>query len=179
MHNALVPPFPWVIQHASLVRTGGRVLDLACGRGRHARWLAARGWQVDAVDRDAEAIESLRGVDGVLPLQADLEHGAWPYPGCLFDAIVVCRYLHRPLLSQLAESLAPGGVLIYETFMLGQEQFGRPSNPDFLLRPDELLQTYQGVLEIIAFEQGLESGDSPAMVQKLCARRRFVAGGMA
>lgn len=121
-----------------------------------------------AVDRDVEA---LRGLSGVEVCQADLEGAAWP-PPCLaggrrFDAIVVTRYLFRPCLSRLPELLAPAGLMIYETFMRGQESFGRPRNPDFLLEPNELLEAYAGSGEVLGFFQGFEEG---AMLQKLCLR---------
>ncbi len=147
------------------------MLDLACGSGRNSRWLAEQGFQVLAVDHDAEALGSLSGLRGVTPYPADLESGSWPLAGKSFDAIVVCRYLHRPLLPRLAEALNDGGLLIYETFMTGQETLGRPRNPAFLLAPDELRLTYQGLLEIIDFEQGLFSEPHPAYLQRLCARR--------
>jgi SAM-dependent methyltransferase len=143
----------------------GRVLDLACGSGRHARLLAHLGYSVTAVDREPQAIESVRFI------QADLEAGSpWPLPGERFQGIVVTNYLHRPLFPVLADSLAPGGVLIYDTFMLGNERFGKPSNPAFLLRPGELWQAFGG-LHLIAFEQGYAAQPKPAMVQRLCAGR--------
>lgn len=150
------------------------MLDLACGNGRNARWLAQQGWQVEAVDRDAEALAELRGLERIDAWQADLENAPWPFAGRVFDGIVVCRYLHRPLLPLLAECLAPDGVLIYETFMAGQEQLGRPRNPDFLLQPSELLQTYGAILTVVAFEQGLIESPKPVMLQRICARRGSV-----
>lgn len=170
-HSNDATPSAWLTSHASLIRPGGSVLDLACGGGRNACWLAAQGWQVEAVDRDAAALGGLLGLPNITPLQADLESAPWPYSGRRFDGIVVCRYLHRPLLPLLAEYLTDGGVLIYETFMQGQEQFGRPSNPDFLLMPDELLQVFSATLQVIAFEQGVISEPNPAMLQRICARR--------
>jgi SAM-dependent methyltransferase len=143
----------------------GTVLDLACGSGRHARLLAHLGYSVTAVDREPQVIESVRFI------QADLEHGSpWPLPGERFQGIVVTNYLHRPLFPVLADALAPGGVLIYETFMLGNERYGRPSNPAFLLRPGELWQAFGG-LHVIAFEQGAVAEPKPAMIQRLCAMR--------
>ncbi len=164
-------PSPWVVQHAPLIAPGGRVLDLACGSGRHAAWLARQGFQVEAVDRDAAALSALAGLANTHVLAADLEVGPWPYSGQLFDGIVVSRYLHRPLLPLLAAALAPGGVLIYETFMIGNERHGKPSNPDFLLQPDELLAAYAPLLKIVAFEQGEQLLPKPAVMQRICAVR--------
>jgi len=162
-------PSAWVARWAALVSPGGRVLDLACGGGRHARCFAARGHPVEAVDRDAAALAALDGVEGVTARQADLEGGPWPYAGHQFAGIVVVNYLHRPLLPRLLESLAPGGVLIYETFAAGNERYGRPSNPDFLLLPGELLDAVRGRLRVIAFEDLTVSEPKPACVQRICA----------
>lgn len=164
-------PSPWVVKHAPLIAPGGRVLDLACGSGRHAVWLARQGFQVEAVDRDVAALSAMAGVAQIHVLAADLEAGPWPYPNQGFDSIVVSRHLHRPLLPQLATALAPGGVLIYETFMVGNERHGKPSNPDFLLQPDELLTTYAPLLQIVAFEQGEQLVPKPAVMQRICAIR--------
>lgn len=170
------PPVPtvstWVRRWAGAIRAGGTVLDLACGAGRHARFLAARGQVVEAVDRDVVALAALSGSEGVTPCCADLEGGAWPYTGRSFDAIVVTNYLHRPLLPLIADSLAPGAVLIYETFRAGNESYGKPSNPAFLLQPGELLTFAQGAgLQIIAFEDGFRAPPSAALIQRICAVR--------
>lgn len=163
-------PSPWITRFAPLIAPGGRVLDLACGRGRHARWLAGRGWPVLALDRDGEALADLAGVPGIRTLQADVEGGPWPLPGERFAAIVVSRYLHRPLLPRLAASLAPGGVLLYETFMAGNERWGKPSRPDFLLQPGELLEfARSGGLTVVAYEAGRVGSPRPAVMQRLCA----------
>jgi SAM-dependent methyltransferase len=162
-------PSPWVVRWATLVRPGSEVLDLACGTGRHARFLAARGCSVLAVDRDSEAIATLAAVAGVFTRAADLEGAAWPFAPSSFDAVVVANYLHRPLFGPIVAALRPGGVLIYETFMAGNERFGRPSNPHFLLRPGELLAAVQGQLEVVAFEQGEIGTPRPAVVQRICA----------
>lgn len=165
-------PSAWLQRHAHLIKPGGRVLDLAAGRGRNARWLSEAGFQVDAVDRDEAALASMQGLQGVTLLQADLEQGHWPYSGQKFDGIVVCRYLHRPLLPILGHSLAVGGVLIYETFMQGQEQYGRPSCANFLLKAGELLASYGENFRVVNFEEGeLGSQDQPAMLQRIALVR--------
>jgi SAM-dependent methyltransferase len=170
-------PSQWVVEHAPLIRKGGRVLDLACGSGRHAIWLAGQGYQVDAIDRDAQALAGLQGRPHIHAHITDLETGSWPADDAyyaenyhsIYDAIIVSRYLFRPLLNTLAAMLAPGGVLIYETFMLGNERYGRPSNPDFLLMPDELKSVYATLLKVCAFEQGKVEEPVPAMMQRICA----------
>jgi SAM-dependent methyltransferase len=155
---------PWVARWAPLV-PAGRVLDLACGSGRHARLLRELGHEVRAVDREPQSIPGVRFV------QADLEDGSpWPFAGERFDGIVVANYLHRPLFPLIERALAPGGVLIYETFMQGNERYGKPSNPAFLLRPGELWEAFRG-LHIIAFEQGRSLEPKPAVAQRICARR--------
>jgi len=161
---------PWVERFAGSVASGSRVLDLACGHGRHARLFAGRGCQVTAVDSDSTCGVSLAGLNGVDFLLADLEADPWPFEGQHFDAIVVVHYLHRPLLPRLRDALAPGALLIYETFAVGNEQFGRPRNPDFLLRPRELLDAFSS-LRVIAFEDGYLAEPFPAVMQRLAARR--------
>jgi SAM-dependent methyltransferase len=169
-HHAIDAPSDWVMRHAAQI-PGGEVLDLACGSGRHARWLAARGWRVLAADRDASALQSASG-EGVQTQQADFENGAaWPFTERRFAGIVVTNYLHRPLFPALLSSLAPGGILIYETFALGNAQFGKPSNPDFLLAPGELLDLLRPALHVLAYEDGYVDKPKPAMVQRICARR--------
>jgi SAM-dependent methyltransferase len=168
-------PSAWVTRYAPLIRAGGQVLDLACGAGRNARWLACQGWQVEAVDRDADALDLLHDVDNVQLRQADLEQEPWPYAGRSFDGIVVCRYLHRPLFPLLLQCLAEQGVLIYETFMLGQELYGRPSNPDFLLKDNELLDYFGKNLEVVGFEQGVFNEPEPRALQRICLRNSRVA----
>lgn len=124
-----------------------------------------------AADRDAQVLAGLAGHAAIRLLPGDLETGPWPFAGQSFDGIVVANYLFRPRLPLLATALAPGGVLIYETFMRGNERFGRPSNPDYLLRPDELLEVFGGRLAVVAFEQGEVAAPRPAVVQRLCAVR--------
>jgi len=151
------------------------VLDLACGTGRNARYLARLGYQVEAVDRDRAALAALAGVDGISTRCADLEAAAWPCGRGRFDGIVVTKYLHRPLLPALLDALRPEAVLIYETFARGNERFGRPSNPDFLLYTDELLDWVKGRLNVLAFEQGVIERPKPAVIQRICALKREVA----
>ena len=145
------------------------MLDLACGAGRHSRWLARMGFEVSAVDRDTALFPD--PPEGVALLEADLEAGPWPYPGIAFDGIVVTHYLHRPLLPILVGALVPGGVLVYETFARGNERFGRPSNPAFLLAPGELLEAVRGRLRVVAFEDLVVEKPRPAAIQRICARR--------
>lgn len=167
--GAVSEPSAWIRRHAGLVAPGARVLDLAAGSGRHARFFASRGASVVAVDRDAGALSALAGVDGVETRCTDLEAAAWPLAGELFDAVVVSRYLHRPHFDDILALLAPSGTLLYETFAAGNERYGRPSNPAFLLEPGELLDRVRGRLVVVAFEQGAE-GDPPiAVLQRVAA----------
>ncbi len=168
-HSQVDTVSAWVRRFAPLVAPAGVVLDLACGSGRHARYFASLGYSVVAVDRDVAAIASLsQAVPSIAARVADLEGAPWPYAGCLYAGIVVTNYLHRPLFSLLRESLAPGGVLIYETFMLGNERYGRPSKPEFLLRQNELLTAFGDTLSVVAFEQGQVMLPKPAVVQRVC-----------
>jgi SAM-dependent methyltransferase len=162
-------PSEWVTRFAPLIPGGGAVLDLACGFGRHSRHLAGLGFRVEAVDRDPEAIAHLADVPGVTAAVADIENGPWPFAGRRFAAVVVSRYLWRPLFPLILDALAPEGVLLYETFALGNQKFGKPSNPDFLLRPGELLDVVRGRLEVVAFEDLYVEELRPAMVQRICA----------
>lgn len=145
------------------------MLDLAAGNGRHARYFAGRGHPVEAVDRDAGALASLAGIAGIHARCADLENGPWPYPDERFAGIVVANYLHRPLFPALLAGLAAGGVLVYETFAVGNERYGRPSNPDFLLRPGELLEVCRGRLRVVGYENVTVTHPKPAIVQRVCA----------
>lgn len=163
-------PSPWVQRWSHLVPAGGSVLDVACGAGRHLRWFAQRGCRVTGVDRNAAALEGLATVaETVL---ADIEQQAWPaaLQGRRFDAVIVTNYLWRPLWPVLLANVAEGGVFIHETFALGNETVGRPANPDFLLRPGELLDVTRGVLRTVAYEDGFI--EAPARyVQRIAAVR--------
>lgn len=165
----------WMREHAALIVAGSRVLDVACGRGRHARYLAGLGARVTAVDRDVEALAALAGVPNVQVEVHDLEGAPWPYRDASFDAVVVCNYLWRASQDALLGTLRPGGVLLYETFMIGNEAYGKPSRPDFLLRSNELLAWTGERFDIVAFRQGPErdaSGRIVAVKQKIAAIKR-------
>lgn len=168
-HHELTAPSAWVVRWADWIPAGGRVLDVACGSGRHARFFAARGHPVEAVDRDPGAVARLAGLPGIVPRCADLEGGPWPYAGDAFAGIVVIDYLHRPLFPNLLGAMAPRGILIYETFATGNERYGRPSNPAFLLKPGELLEVVRGRLEVIAYEALEVTDPKPAVLQRICA----------
>lgn len=169
MHHAQMnKPSPWVERHARLIRRGGSVLDLACGAGRHSLYLAGLEQHVTAVDIDTADIAKL--AEGRIEIvQADLEQGDWPFPGRKFDAVVVVNYLFRPLFPVLIETLDDDGVLIYDTFAAGNQRFGRPSNPDHLLEPGELLREFAPSLMVVAYEFGVVNEPNPAVRQRLCA----------
>lgn len=173
-HPDRSPPSPWVCRFRHLVPARGIVLDLAAGSGRHAEYFLQHSHPVVAVDRDTAALVRLAPSEiitsGLLEvITADLEAGAWPLGTRRFAGVIVTNYLHRPLFPALVGAVAPGGVLIYETFALGNERFGKPSNPDFLLRPGELLGAFAPALTIVAFEQGIISSPRPAAIQRLAA----------
>ena len=162
-------PSPWIVQWAGLVTAGTAVLDVAAGGGRHTRFFADRGNEVTAIDRDVSALTAQPNVEIV---QADLEDGSpWPLPGRTFGAVVVTNYLHRPLFPALLDALMPGGVLLYETFMEGNERFGRPSNPEFLLKDGELLALARDRLSVTAYEGRMISEPKMAMIQRIAARK--------
>jgi SAM-dependent methyltransferase len=174
MHATLDIPSPWVARFAPLIPQG-EVLDLACGSGRHARLLAGLGHTVIALDRDPQALALVQAGahgDQITAIEYDLEAAgaAWPFAARSLAGIVVTNYLHRPLLASIAAALAPDGVLIYETFACGNEAFGKPSNPDFLLTPGELLDLAgRSGLRVLAYEDGVLTQPRPARVQRLCA----------
>ena len=173
LHGA-EPVSAWVARWSHLVKPHGSVLDVACGRGRHAKWFYDRNHTVALVDRAQDAIDSIAIPDNECEkIVADIENGPWPFTGRQFDAVVVTNYLWRPLMPNLIANLALGGVLIYETFADGNATVGKPSRPDFLLRPGELL-VWCKLLRIVAFEDGFEAGpagESPRFVQRIAAVR--------
>jgi SAM-dependent methyltransferase len=169
-------PSDWMVRFAQLVAPGHSLLDVACGYGRHARYFAQRGVRVTAVDRDALALASFADVSGILTEQRDLEAPAtaWPYAAESFDAVLVSNYLWRPTFDALLAAVKPGGLLLYETFMDGNERFGKPSRPEFLLRSNELLQRTRDRFRVIAFEEGEDvdaNGQPVACRQRICAQR--------
>ena len=167
--DARGPVSPWIAQSAGLVAPAATVLDLAAGAGRHALFFAGRGHRVTAVDRD---LSRLPGHPNIERIEADLEDGSpWPLASRRFGAAVVANYLHRPLMPPLLAAIEPGGVLLYETFMQGNERFGKPSRPEFLLQDGELLALVRGVFSVIAYEARLVSEPRLAMVQRIAARR--------
>ena len=160
-------PSAWLQRWAHLIAPGSRVLDVACGAGRHMRWLAAQGHEVTGVDRNPDAVALAQAFGDVTC--ADIENGPWPFPGQSYGAVIVTHYLWRPLLPLIVQSIAPGGVLIYETFAAGNETVGKPSRPDFLLQPGELLRATEG-LHTVAYEDGFESPPD-RFVQRIAAVR--------
>ena len=164
-------PATWVVRFAALVPEGRAVLDLACGAGRHARFFVQRGHPVTALDIDVSGLDDLREHPQLEIIQADLENAPWPLPGRRFGAVVVTNYLWRPLFEPMLEAIEEGGLLVYETFAEGNEAHRRPTNPDFLLRPGELIEMVRGRLQIVAYEHGYIDRPRPAVKQRLCAAR--------
>lgn len=164
------------MRHLDLVPAGGRVLDVAAGAGRHARLSLDAGFRVTAVDRDVSGLADLAGDPRVEIIEADLEADGWPLTGRRFEAVIVTNYLWRPILPDIVASVAPGGVLIYETFALGNEAHGRPRNPDFLLRRNELLHAALPELDVIAYRDIFEDRPAPAVRQMIAARRPMDRG---
>jgi SAM-dependent methyltransferase len=171
-----IPPMPhippvsaWVARFAPLVPKTAPVLDLASGSGRHLRHFRAHGHAVTGVDVELQGVADLTGAEGVEIVQADIEAGPWPFAGRRFAGIIVANYLHRPLLPVIVEALAPGGVLIYETFAQGNQRFGRPSTPAYLLKAGELLEAVAGRLQVVAYEHGEVASPRAGVVQRICA----------
>lgn len=168
-HDSIASPSPWVKRFAAAIPQGGVVLDLACGAGRHAAFLASLGHSVLAVDQDISTVRELQNPN-IEVSELDLEASQWPLDGRIFSGIVVTNYLYRPFLDLLPKMLSENGVLIYETFAIGNERFGKPSNPNFLLREGELLRlAEQFSLKALAYEDIFVDQPKPARVQRICA----------
>jgi SAM-dependent methyltransferase len=159
----------WVRRHAGRIPPASNVLDLACGNGRHARYLAGLGHRVTAIDIDLSAVIDLAADDRLELVERDLENAPWPFAGRRFGGIVVTNYLYRPLYPYLVAALSDGGTLIYDTFAAGNERFGHPRNPAFLLNPGELLNAFAEDLHIVAYDHGRVDEPRQAMRQRLCA----------
>lgn len=179
--HATAPPSPWVLRFAHLVQTCGAdpvgemrpVLDVACGGGRHTRLFLDLGHPVTAVDIDISGLGDIAGDRRLRIVNVDLEgdKAVWPFTDRQFGAVVVTNYLYRPLLARIIAAVADDGVLIYETFAAGNEKFGRPRNPDFLLEEGELLGIVRGSLSVVAYEHGIVDQPKPAVMQRICAVR--------
>lgn len=167
----MVEAAAWFREFQPLILSNGSVLDVAAGGGRHVRFFADAGYQVTALDRNAEPLQPLRQSHGAEIIEADLEDGSpWPLGERRFDAVIVCNYLHRPLFGSLIGALKPGGVLLYETFALGNEVYSRPRNPDHLLKSGELLELVGTRLQVVAYRHGIiDGGECPGVKQMLCA----------
>jgi SAM-dependent methyltransferase len=174
-HAAGAMPEPWVLRATPLVPPGGHVIDVACGTGRHGRWFLANDHPVTFVDRDTSAVEDLAGRASARVVAADLEapgfDPATVLPPGGFAAVIVVNYLWRPLLPAIIAAVGPGGLLVYQTFAAGNERFGKPSNPDFLLQPGELLEAVRGTLQVLAYEHGEGLLPRPAVIQRILARK--------
>lgn len=167
----MAPPSPWILRFLPLVPAGTPVLDLACGSGRHTRLFLERGHPVTAVDREVGGLADLGEAPNLEIVAADLENAPWPLPGRRFGAVVVTNYLWRPLFPLILDAVAAEGVLLYETFARGNEVYGRPVNPDFLLAPGELIEAVRGHLQIVAYEHGRFDDPRPMVRQRICAVR--------
>ena len=177
-HHDLSAPSDWIVRFAPLIKPQAKILDIATGSGRHALWLADQGYQITAIDRDLSGLKAYLDADqqrttNIELIEADLETDTvWPLGKRQFDAIIITNYLHRPLFPAIRNVMTSSGVLLYETFALGNEAYGRPSNPDFLLKPGELIKTVRANFDILGFEHGLRRIPSPAIIQRVAAVKR-------
>jgi len=170
LHRSLTPS-SWVKRFASKISLTGSVLDVACGAGRHTRLFLEQGHSVTAVDRDLSALGDVRN-ERLTRIELDLETGpSWPLFGERFSGVIVTNYLHRPRLKDLVENVESSGYLIYETFAQGNQRFGKPTNPEFLLRSGELLELVRGVLTVVSYEDIIVTKPKPAKIQRICALR--------
>jgi len=170
-HTELTHASEWVAHWAATIPQYGKVLDIACGRGRHAVYLANLGYNVNAVDNDSDATQLLEKCPGVTCRVCDLESQPWPFAQSSFDGVVVSNYLHRPLFPHIVDAITSGGALIYETFARGNEKYGKPTNPNFLLGRGELLDVVRSRFHVIAYEDLDITSPRPACVQRICARK--------
>jgi len=170
-HLKMVEPSAWFQRHSGLIKPAGTVLDVAAGGGRHVRYFSEQGFKVTAIDKNPDPLQPFTGSHDAVIIEADLETGApWPLGDQTFDAVIVCNYLYRPLFDNLLNALTPGGVLLYETFALGNEVYNRPRNPDHLLKGGELLSLVQRKLQVITYQHGIvNSGECPGVKQMICA----------
>ena len=169
--TAPIGPSSWLQRHSSIIPHSGPILDIAAGSGRHTQYLLDKGHTVVSIDKDVSRLDQLKS-PRLSIAQVDLESpNPWPFKGDVFTAIVVTNYLHRPLFPQIIESLAVGGLLVYETFAIGNEKFGKPTNPDYLLKANELIQLTLGHLHILAYEDLTIDQPKPAQIQRICASR--------
>lgn len=166
------PPSNWVLKHGGMIPPGGTVLDVACGSGRNGRFFRSLGHPVVFLDRDITQVADMASDDGVEIVARDLESGRpWPLPGRQFAGVIVVNYLYRRALPALVAAVAPGGALIYDTFADGNEAYGRPSNPDYLLHREELLIAVRPELVVMAYEEVEETEPRPAVRQRILAVR--------
>ena len=162
-------PSEWVKDYTKLIPPDGNVLDLACGSGRHTRFLLERGIKVTALDHDISQLKDMPKNENLIIIEHDLEGSSpWPFASQAFAGIVVVNYLYRPLFVKILDSLAPNGVLIYQTFAVGNEKYGRPRNPQYLLSDEELLKVFGKHLHVVQYSHGLINQPSPAIMQSIC-----------
>jgi SAM-dependent methyltransferase len=167
-HAGLTAVSPWIARFAPLAAAGDSVLDVACGGGRHGRYFLKSGHSVSFLDKNLDGVADIAGVAGIEMILADLENGdPWPLEHHQFATVIVVNYLHRPILPAIFEAVAPGGILLYETFAQSNKRYGRPRNPDYLLAPGELLDAVAGRLTTIAYQHGA-LGDDKSRAVKQC-----------
>ncbi|MBR72101.1 MAG: SAM-dependent methyltransferase [Rhodospirillaceae bacterium] len=165
-------PSQWVVRHSKYIKNKGNVLDLACGTGRHTRYLLSLGHHVTAIDIDISKMKNINTYNSLDKIQYNLEKSSWPLQDRIFDGVIVTNYLHRPIIPFILESLATNGTLIYETFAVGNESYGKPKNPDYLLKRGELLDICHKKLSIVAYEDIVVKKPKQAVLQRICAIRK-------
>lgn len=168
----MIPVSPWIRKYSSLFPKEFPILDVACGKGRHSFHMQNLGYDVVAVDKDTTAINDCQPPSNIFVVEADLENHLWPFSRQVFSGVIVVNYLWRPLFQDIFSSLAPGGVLLYDTFAQGNENFGRPRNPDFLLAPDELKTLCTETFDIFDYFHGAITSPAPAVRQSIAAIKK-------